>query len=245
MDAATLNHISDDGAESLRSFYQNVLDTHSSAIDQYEALFNLGLLSWRSGDKGKTHQLLLACCQKALTIISSRSKENKTAQRTAHKFEFPLFLTLLFGNKAELKTLSSLSRSDWCQPETEEYSALGDLFELLSQWETKNVDVNTVQRIIDKNKSQNSNHFYRPWINAMCTGLLAIIQKESVTVVSSIESLLELHRQLSQEGDWQYLVEGLLAFWASALLTISNRQGLALTIQSEYLFVPEPIQKIY
>ena len=38
------------------------------------------------------------------------------------------------------------------------------------------------------------------------------------------------------EGDWQYLVEGLLATWATVMYLIAKRSGMHLEIHSPYLF---------
>ena len=69
----------------------------------------------------------------------------------------------------------------------------------------------------------------------MGAGLLAIAAGDRRGVDQALNDLLERHQDEAFEGDWQYLVEGLIAGWASVLWLLARNAGMRIDTDSPYV----------
>ncbi len=233
-----LNLISDEGAENLQHYYQKSLtDKNNQAIDRYEAHFTLGLLAWRAGNVAEVNSLLSAAANEAVEIIALRDVNNITAERIPHSVAMPFLVVINFGSDACVQRLTKLSRSQWFQPETDEYKPLADLLDLLRNYALdKKLNAEQLQALVKSNNYPGVDLFYKPWISALSQGLLAVAQKDSTTAQKFLQKLLAQHEDMAFDGAWKNLAEGFLSLWAMTLVKIAKNETILLKVSSPYLF---------
>lgn len=227
-----LNKIDDDAASELEKYYQKWIEEKVRGSEEYEAHLTLGLLAWRSANTKLMEDHLARAASVAVNIYTQRAPQGK---REPDRFVMPLMLTLLFGDTAMKQRVAEIPRQHWFTPETLEFKPLADLIDLLRHGLPEGDANEHIKKITDQNNCPGVNLFYRPWIKAMCSGLLAVSSQEIKSLQSALDELVELHADEAWEGDWQYRVDGLIATWASVLYKLSLEAGLKPDFSSEYV----------
>jgi hypothetical protein len=231
-----LNLISDEAAASAEEFFGRWLAPGREDIARYEAHKHLGFLAWRKGDAVRMRTHLVSAAEQAVAFVEQRDLDNTEAVREAIDFEPVLMLAIAFGDSALRLRLARLPRALWCQPADPAYGPLADLFDLLRMAiPGQAIDREAILQVARHNRAPDASAFFRPWIDAMCAGLLAIAERDADGAVASVDTLLGLHRERALEGDLQRLAEGLVATWALVLKTLAQERGLSLAVDSPYL----------
>lgn len=237
--SARLNQIGDEAADDMREFYQRHLELDVQGSARYEAHLYLGLLAWRSGrqsamDEVRNHLGLAA--KTVATMLSKRADVEASEVRRPFEFMFPLFVVFIFGDRESRKKLSELSRTQWVSEGQDEYQSFIELMDLLRQ---NSLDLDftrsSIDTVVKTNDTGITHPFYRPWIDAMCVGLYAILEEDCTGLELACKQLLELHEEEAWEGDWKLRLEGLIAFWPLSLIVIAKKYGLKPKVESDYL----------
>jgi hypothetical protein len=179
---------------------------------------------------------LTAAAVEAMDLFSKGNGTNAHTVRRPNDFDMPLMLTLSFGD-AELKErLSTLPRENWFQPDDQEYKPLADLFDVLRSFPVnKSLNDDAILKVLEENRKPQAQPWYRPWIQAMGEGLLAISNGNKSALDQAIQTLLKLHAGEANQGDWKYLVQGLMATWALVLRQFARESGIDVNVESPYL----------
>lgn len=231
-----LNLITNEGAQNLSQYYRNSLtDPENQNIDFYEAYFTLGLLAWREGDSEQLKNYLALAAKEVVFIVEARDVKNLEAERMPDSVALPFLMVMNFGDAITIKKLAALSRQRWFQPETDEYRPLADLLDILRDYFSGiSINLEQLKILVKLNNYPGTNLFYRPWIEALAQGLLAVVQKDKASAEKCLYKLLELHEDMALEGAWKNLAEGLLSFWALTLHRVAESEGVILDIKSPY-----------
>jgi hypothetical protein len=230
-----LNRIDDEGAETLRSFYEKWLAENVQGVSNYEAHKHVGMLAWRAGDAGLTRKHLETAANQAIEFFDKVDLNDTKSRRQPSDFDLPLMLALAFGDRDLHERVARLPRQNWFQPEDPEYKPLADLFDVLKHFPIdKKFNKDAVRAVLVENEAPQAQQYYRPWVKAMAEGLLAIADKNKSGVEKSLQKLLAIHSHQALEGDWQYLSEGLLATWALVLYNFAREAAIAIDSDSPY-----------
>lgn len=235
-----LNNISDDAAAKLKRFYQQQLDSGVNGWAKYEAHLFLGLLHWRDhGNAGvdelKRHMAEAAVC--VALLYAKRKSDDQREDNGAVEFLIPLFVVLIFGDEQSRRTMSEVDRCYWSSGEPAELQSMILFLDLLRRYLVRiSYPDGEVQAVLEANRRSETHSFYQPWIDAFCTGILAINSGDTETIEVSCERLDTLHRKEATTGDWQLHVEGLMNLWGSGLLRIARWYGLTVETESRYLY---------
>lgn len=236
-----LNLITDEGAEHLAKYYEEVLTKENSPLDSYEAHFNLGLIAWRAGNVDQLKVHMKEAAQQVIAIVNQRNAEDTTATRIPHSVALPFLVVMNFGDQKQKQSLAELKRNQFFQPENSRYKPLADLLDILRNYFAgKTLSDSDFDAVLFANENVDSDTFYRSFVGTLSLGLQAISRKNVVLAEKSVNYLLQQHEQLAFEGGWEKLAEGLLSFWALTLYNIAEKEGVKLGIISPYF----PQQKV-
>ncbi len=231
-----LNHIGDEAADELQSFYQGWLDGELSGSAKYEAHLYLGLLAWRAGQFEAMKEHLHLAAKTAVELYCRRGQLSGSENHTPFEFMIPLFVVFIFGDREDRKKLAAVRRTAWVSPEQEEYASLIELLDLLKVNMTDyRFDEQALQEIIKLNEHYTTHPFYQPWVEAMCRGLLAALHADREGVEAACREMLTMHEEEALEGEWTLRLESVLAFWVLALMRVTRMYGVTLSIESPYV----------
>jgi len=229
-----LNRIDDAGAENLKRVYGAETGAGEPPYRRLKALLHLGLLAWRESNLDAARQYLSGAAETAVDVFSKPGSVGGKPRRPNH-FDLPLMVALAFGSDSVKEQIARLPRSGWFQEDDAEYKPLADLFDILRGFEvTKRLDRNAIKAVLEANETPEAQFRYKPWVRAMAEGLLAVAQKKKPAVEKAAAALLQRHEKEAEEGDWKYLVEGLMATWALVLYRVARDCGIDIEIDSPY-----------
>lgn len=232
--AFRFNLITDEGAQGLEAYYQELIDKNTQGHFRYEAEMSLAYLSWRKGDGAAMREHF---CKAASQVVDQLSEfQSFGSTRVITAFETPLLIVNLFGSQQEKLKLSSIPRDAWFYPKTSEFLPLADVLEIINQILTeKTIDLKIIEKIEQENSCGSANKFYCDWIVSICNALRAILEKDEKKLKVSMLKILELHEKETDEGAWRKRVEAMVSLWACVIYKIANNISLVVDIESPYM----------
>jgi hypothetical protein len=224
-----LNGIPNDIADSLVVLYAPRVSDPSPAR-RYEAHLALGALAWRAGHTTVMREHLRHTAELAASWV-----ESGTATLFADPWELavPVLCAVTFGDHVLRRRWAAVRLTRW---RTDETASFIDALDAVRSWPPLcSRDVATVRRQLATARLGAAPEPFRPWLTALGHGLLGIAGGDVKAIEWAVGRLLALHRRRASEGDWQFLVQGLVAWWPLAVMSLAQQAGLSPNVHSRYL----------
>ncbi|MDP3234141.1 MAG: Imm49 family immunity protein [Myxococcales bacterium] len=224
-----LNSIPNEVADSLVVLYAPRLSDPLPAR-RYEAHLALGALAWRAGHGTVMREHLLHTAELGASMLETAGP---LPFADPWELALPVLCAVVFGDDVLRQRWAAVKLTRW---RTDETASFIDALDAVRSWPPLcSRDVATVRRQLAAARLGAAPEPFRPWLTSLGHGLLSIASRDVKAVEWSVGKLLALHRQRASEGDWQFLVQGLVAWWPLAVMSLAQQAGLSPNVHSRYL----------
>ena len=228
------NLITDEAAQGLRVYYQDLIDKNTQGHFRYEAEMSLAYLAWREGDGIAMREYFGKAASQVVNQLSTFSSFGSPRVITA--FESPLLIVNVFGSQPEKCKLASIVRDSWFYPVVPEFLPLADILVLVNQIFISNmINLQTVEKIEQQNSRYSTGEYHYQWIISLCNALRAISEKSEEKLRAALSEILQLHEKETDEGALRKRVEAMVCLWACVIYKIANNLSLTVDIESPYM----------